>query len=220
MLAEMTTANWIALAAATVGAVGVIVAILTYFRRKKPGSDDVAERIVRAQASQLLQSGEEIGRLKTDLAAAMRRAEAAEARGDRPEAAEILEKLRESNDTTRLQELLITDRDARKDALIDRNREIAAVAYLRGDIPTATKALDQILALAPDDMSALIRKGHIQDLTGQLDDAESSYKRVLELAQGTSDWRPAALSNLGRIYRTRGNLNRAEENVQQRVQDI
>lgn len=185
---------------------------------QKQGMDpnEVAElvaKIVDGCADPFLRAGEEIGRLKTELTAAIRRAEAAEARGDRPEAADILQELRKTGDTTRLQELLITDRDAHRDSLIDRNRELAAVAFLRGDMAVATQAVDEILALTPTDLDALNRKGKIQYYTGQLDQAESSFNRVLHLAQAAShnEALAVATNNLGIIYQLRGDLDRATE---------
>jgi len=124
-----------------------------------------------------------------------------------------LEELRESGDMRSLQELLIQDRDEHRDALIQRNREIAAVAYLRGDIEIARQAVDEILKEFPDELFALNQSALIYKLRGKLKEAERDLKQVLELAvQANNDQaRAASLGNLGVIYYMRGDLDKAEK---------
>jgi tetratricopeptide (TPR) repeat protein len=107
----------------------------------------------------------------------------------------------------------VDDRDRAGQELIERNREIAAVAYLRGDIDKAEQAVDEILGALPDDTDALNRKGRIHRLRGELEDAEAAYQRALEIAQQQADKsaEAVALGNLGIVYGTRGDLDRAEE---------
>ena len=156
---------------------------------------------------------EQIEQLKDELAKAVERIKKLEAEGNRPDAEKALEELRESGDMRRLQELLIRDRDEHRDALIQRNREISAVAYLRGDIDIASDAVNEILKELPEDLFALNQRGHIHKLRGKLKEAESDYKRVLVLAIETENnqARAVALGNLGLIYTTRGDLDKAEE---------
>jgi len=156
---------------------------------------------------------EQIAQLKDELARAVERIRKLEAEGNRPDAEKALEELRESGDMKLLQKLLIKDRDEHRDALIQRNREIAAVAYLRGDIDISTEAVDEILKVLPDDLFALNQMGHIHRLRGQLKEAEDCYKRVLQLGRDVSNevLQSAALGNLGLIYETRGELDMAKE---------
>ena len=130
---------------------------------------------------------EQIEQLKDELAKAVERIRKLEAEGNRPDAEKALKELRESGDMMRLQELLIQDRDEHRDALIQRNREIAAVAYLRGDIDIATEAVNEILKVLPDNIFALNQRGHIHNLRGKLKEAENDYKRVLEIGQETNN---------------------------------
>jgi len=150
---------------------------------------------------------------KQQLAQALKRIKELESKGEYPQAQQAIEDLRKSSDMTKLQELLIEDRDRYKDQLIQRNREIAVVAFLRGDIDIAENAADEILKLLPDDMFALNQKGHIHSLQGRLDQAKESCDRVLELAREKQDRQTeaAALGNLGILYLTRGDLENAEQ---------
>jgi tetratricopeptide (TPR) repeat protein len=158
---------------------------------------------------------EQIEQLKDELAKAVERMRKLEAAGNRPDAEKALEELRESGEMSRLQELLIKDRDEHRDALIQRNREIAAVSYLRGDIDVAEEAVNEILRVLPDDLFALNQSGHICRLRGKLNEAERAYLRVQELAieASSEEVQAAALGNLGVIYGTRGDLNRAEQMI-------
>ena len=156
---------------------------------------------------------EQIEQLKDQLANAVERMRKLEAAGNRPDAEKALEELRESGEMSRLQELLIKDRDEHRDALIQRNREIAAVSYLRGDIDIAEEAVDEILRVLPVDLFALNRRGHICRLRGKLYEAERAYLRIQELAieASSEEWQAVALGNLGLIYQTRGDLDKAEQ---------
>jgi len=158
---------------------------------------------------------EQIEQLKDDLEKAIERIKILEAKGSQPDAEKALEELRKSGDMRRLQNLLIKDRDVNRDALIQRNREIAAVAYLRGDIDIASEAVDEILKVLPDDIFALNQRGHIHRLRGQLKEAEYCYRRLLQLGSELSDEevQAAALGNLGLIYSTRGELDKAEKMI-------
>ena len=102
--------------------------------------------------SQTLQLAEAKGGLEIELAQAreerdkaIKRIEELEAKGNRPDAEKALRELRETGDMTGLQNLLIEERDKNRDALIQRNREIVAVAYLRGDMGVAEEACREIL---------------------------------------------------------------------------
>ena len=156
---------------------------------------------------------EKVDQLEKQFAEAIERIRQLEAEGNRPDAEQALQQLRESKDTEKLQGLLIEDRDRKRNDLVQRNYEISAVAYLRGDIEVAKTAVDEILKLRPNDLVALTRTGHIYRLHGELAEAEGAHRRVLELAKEQKDesWKAAALGNLGIVYKTRGELDKAEE---------
>ena len=156
---------------------------------------------------------EEIGKLKEQLTKAVERAMELEKSGDVPEAEGIIEELRKSGDVSRLLEVLVKDRDVHRDELIERNQEIAVIAYLKGDIDIAMEAVNEILKVLPEDLFALNRRGIIHSLQGKLKESECDFKRVLELAneKGNNKDRAVALSNLGNVYYKRGELDKAED---------
>jgi len=199
----------IALCGVIIAAVGVAVKIILHFwPRKMSESRNVevdAEFILSKAIGEAERKGraeEQIDQLKGELVKALERVRQLETKGNRPDATEALQELRKSGDMRRLQELLIKDRDERCDALIERNYEIAAVAYLRGDINVALAATDEVLRLQPNDVIALSQKGHICRLQGNLEEAEKAYLRVKELGVEASneEWQSVASGNLGLIY--------------------
>jgi tetratricopeptide (TPR) repeat protein len=175
------------------------------------------------QVEQTLRQTElEKEQLKEQLAKAIERANNILAIGNRPDAEKALAAARESGDLSSLLELLLKDREEHKEALIQRNREIAAVAYLRGDIEIALEAIDTILKESPEDLSSLSQKGRIYVLRGLLKEAESNYSRVLELATqtGNNQDQAVALSGLGGIYLIRGDLVKAEEMLKKSLEIV
>lgn len=166
--------------------------------------------------SQTLQLAEAKGALEIGLKQAreerdkaIKRVEELEAQGNRPDAEKALRELRNTGDLTTLQRLLIEERDKHRDLLIQRNREIAGVAYLRGDIGITEEACKEILRLDPNDLHAMNCNGLVQQLHGDLDEAASLYTRLIEVATDQEDerWRAAATGNLGAVYRIRGDLD-------------
>ncbi len=124
---------------------------------------------------------------------------------------------RHSGNAEQLQRLLIEFDDRIEKDVQDKAaehvalcREIAAVAYLRGDLAEAEKRLNAILRFVPDDVDAINRLGHIHSTRGELDQAKECYERVLALSEDSFDAQAAAYGNLGLIYRARGELDQAE----------
>ena len=150
--------------------------------------------------------------LKMQLADSIRRAEEGEQKGE-PQAIAALAAVRETGDTEFLLKYLLALREGGVGDPTELNREIAAVAYLRGEIPTAQTALVQILDVLPDNMSAINMTGQIHALRGELEKAQAAYERILELANSADEatWKAAAYGNLGNVYRTRCELDKAEE---------
>ncbi len=141
------------------------------------------------------------------------------ARGDRPGAEQVLEELRKSGDMAGLQALLIQDRDKQGDDLVDRNKEIAAVAYMRGDNEAAIQAFEEILTLKPDDVFALGYRGHIHEYRGEQTQAQGCYERMLELGEKThtQEWEAAAYGDIGGMYQGRGEMAEAETKFQKEL---
>lgn len=173
----------------------------------------IVEKIMAQQTREKAGLFQEIGNLKEQLTSALQRAAEAEVRGNIPEAKGVIEELRKTGDTKRLLDVLVKERDLQKSSLIERNREIAAVAYLRDDIEVTRTAVEEILKLCPNDVDALNRKGVIELLHGDLNEAEKIFSQVLGM--GLSDnndfWQSAGNGNLGLVYLKRGELDKAEE---------
>ena len=186
--------------------------VVTIDKRQGIDGELVLSKVI-AEAEAKGRAEQQIEQLKDELAKAVERIKKLEAEGNRPDAEKALEELRESGDMRRLQELLIKDREEHRDALIQRNREIAAVAYLRGDIDIASEAINEIIKELPEDISALNQKGHINRLRGRLKEAEDCYRRMLQLGSDVNDEavKAVALGNLGLIYKTKGDLVMAED---------
>ncbi|MGB2984563.1 MAG: tetratricopeptide repeat protein, partial [Phycisphaerae bacterium] len=178
-------------------------------------AEEVAQIVEGATATlsgRVAVQAEELGKLKEQHASAIRRAEEAERQGQ-PDAEAALQTLRESGDTDKLLAFLIEEDSRAREDTIQLNREIAAVAYLRGEIDTAESAVTQILRFLPDDLDATNWLGRIHMLRGQLDDAKKAYERVLVLARAerNEDAEAVAYGNLALVYQTRGDLDKAEE---------
>ena len=132
------------------------------------------------------------------------------AAGD-PLATEAVAEYERDGDMAGLQRLLIERKKKPKADLLNLNRKLAAVAYLRGDIDEAMATVKEILALDPDDLHGRNQLGQIHLLRGNLKEAERAYKRVLRVAKRHKDkgWQAAAYGNLGLIHQTRGKLDEA-----------
>ena len=203
------------------GAVGLIrVAVSpSVVEQINEAEENIREAVVKVLEKrtvpfeELRVSYQENQKIKEELTSALKRVAELEKSGEVPEAEGIIEELRKSGDVSRLLEVLEKDRDVHRNELIERNREIAAVAFLKGDIEKATEAVSEIIKIQPYDMDALNRKGRIHILRGELDEAVDCYKRVLEVAIeiNFNQAEAAALGNLGLIYMDRGELDKAEE---------
>ena len=109
--------------------------------------------------------------------------------------------------------------DARKTEGRDANREAAAAArhlgalYFLHDTQKAVSAYEEAVALDPDDPDGWNQLGHLRYRLGQLDAAAEAYERVQRLGNVVEDKAVIAVAygNLGVIYRTRGDLEKAEQ---------
>lgn len=174
---------------------------------------EILKKMEQGNTQRGLDQDEEIQRLRAALARAERAADGGDA-----EAQAALLAARRSGDVEKLQTVLMHQADRREEEFkaraadyFDLCREIATVAFLRGDIDEARDRLNAILKMFPDDRDALNRLGHIHRLRGRLDESERAYQRVLQLSSDSLTWRAVAYGNLGIVYQIRGDLNRAEE---------
>ncbi|MEM6853316.1 MAG: tetratricopeptide repeat protein [Planctomycetota bacterium] len=160
---------------------------------------------------------QEIDRLKSALADAQAAAQAGDTDADR-----AVRLARATGDAELLQKTIarlarrerqrqLAQRQQEDAAYLAKAREVAEIAYLRGDIDEARYWVDEILALRPDDFDATNRLGNIAQLRGELDEADAHYRRALELAGDKKSWQAVALGHLGVIAKTRGDLDQAEK---------
>ncbi len=154
--------------------------------------------------------------LKSNLSNALSRA-SSEAKAGDPAAKAAIADARATGDITKLQSVLIAEANRREKEVRDGAqdylelcREIAGIAYLRGDIREAEQRLNTVINFASDDLDAHNRMGHIRQRRGELNAARESYRHVLDNA--TNDgWRAIAYGNLGIIAKTHGDLDEAEQ---------
>ncbi|MBF0381064.1 MAG: tetratricopeptide repeat protein [Magnetococcales bacterium] len=99
------------------------------------------------------------------------------------------------------------NKQAAKDA-----RNLGALAFLN-ETKKALSYYQQAVELDPDDPDGWNRLGHLLFRTGEIDAAMAASNRVLELGEKSDDYSLVAVAygNLGILYRTRGDLARAEE---------
>jgi len=170
----------------------------------------VREELARQRPEPTVQH-DMVEELVEPVANAIRRVDKSQRRG-KPEAEKVIAELKESGDTAGLLEFLQAQKQEAVGDMVGLNREIAAVAYLRGEIDIAERALQDILRVLPDDLGALNSMGHVHLTRGRLDKAMANYARVLDLATEQEDQagQAVAYGNLGIIYKTRGDLDEAE----------
>ncbi len=151
-----------------------------------------------------------------ELKAALSRVETAAEGGD-PQARAAIKEARESGNVEELQASLVQlanqlgdNVKLMTDEYVELCREIASVAYLRGDIDEARSRLQMIIEADPNDWGAINNLGNIHLLRGELDAAVLAYQRVLDLSKDNPAGQAAAYGNLGRVLATRGDLDGAE----------
>ena len=112
--------------------------------------------------------------------------------------------LAKGTDTPVLIAALVQERDKYKTDLLQRNREIAVIAYLSGDLGNAAKSATEVLKLEPDDLDALIVLANARWLSGGRADMESIFNRILAIARERDDLeaQAGAMANLAELYAT------------------
>jgi tetratricopeptide (TPR) repeat protein len=128
-----------------------------------------------------------------------------------PDAQAIFENLERGGEPTRLLDFLVAQRKGAQD-IVARNREIATLGYLGGDIQTASEAIETILDSFPNDLDALTRRGTICYLRGNNDEAKELYMRVLKIATANNneEEKAAAHVHLGTLAQLMKLLGEAE----------
>jgi tetratricopeptide (TPR) repeat protein len=128
-----------------------------------------------------------------------------------PEATNIYTALERSGEAGRLLQFLVSQRQGALD-VVARSREIATLGYLVGDIETASRAVDAILALMRNDIDALTRQGTILYLRGDTLAAKQVYLRVLKIAahNHSDEERAAAHISLGLLHQLLKEIGDAE----------
>ncbi len=112
-----------------------------------------------------------------------------------PDARAIFDTLERGGEANRLLEFLVQQSKGAQD-IVARNREIATLGYLNGDIQTASNAVDAILASFPNDLDALTRRGTITYLRGKTDQAKEIYMRVLKIATHNNNEQECAAAHV------------------------
>jgi tetratricopeptide (TPR) repeat protein len=128
-----------------------------------------------------------------------------------PDAQAIFENLERGGEPGRLLDFLVKQRKGAQD-IVARNREIATLGYLGGDIQTASEAIEAILDSFPNDLDALTRRGTICYLRGNNDEAKELYLRVLKIATANNneEEKAAAHVHLGTLAQLMKLLGEAE----------
>lgn len=132
------------------------------------------------------------------------------------QAKESIEAIRQSGNTDKLLAVLEHEAGQKVATSVDADfmnlcREIAAVAYLRGNLDAALLRVELVLKTSPNDLSGLILRGGIHQHRGELDDAIRCYEFILKLTSSENPSHADALGNLGIVYNARSDLDRAEE---------
>ncbi|MEN6626574.1 MAG: tetratricopeptide repeat protein [Candidatus Sumerlaeia bacterium] len=179
-----------------------------------------AQRKISEQGILLAKSAKENQDLKQNLRAAITRVEHAEKTSETARIAKIaIEQLRVNGDLRPLQELLTNEKDKNHNDIIQRNREVATLAYLMWDLKSATKALSEILTMQPNDIRALNMMGIINISLGNLKDAEKEIINVIRIAIQTGDqlYEYSGRCNLSSILLLRGELDQAERIIKESI---
>ncbi len=90
-------------------------------------------------------------------------------------------------------------------------RHIGSLAYLH-DTQKALKAYKRSTELDPDNKVGWNQLGHLYHRIGEIENAENAYMTILKKLAGTKqEYQAIAYGNLGLVYQTRGELDKAVE---------
>jgi tetratricopeptide (TPR) repeat protein len=118
-----------------------------------------------------------------------------------PGAGAVIESLANRVDATPLIAFLLSQRPETADT-VARNREIAMVSYLQGDLVTAGQAVTAILLRLAHDQEAMTRQALICFRGGELEQAKKIFRRVVHIAREKNSEidLAAAYCNLGMLH--------------------
>jgi tetratricopeptide (TPR) repeat protein len=116
-------------------------------------------------------------------------------------AAEIIQSLSKKFDAAPLIAFLLAQRPNTTDT-VQRNREIATLSYLQGDLPTAASAITAILLRLQHDQEAMTRHALICFRNGELEASKKIFRQVVHLAREKKSEidLAAAYCNLGMLH--------------------
>jgi len=206
----------IALTTGLLGTLSVLGSIASIFSLFDPGESQEIQEIHVILKRQLiaiegLQRARETDQLEWALSGVKRTYQQAE--GGDALAAQAIKEARKG-DTSSLLRVLEKREGTLANAqneLVSLYREIAAIAYLKGELNTAEESLQKVLNHIPYDLHANNQLGHIAKVRSNYSQAEEYYLRVLSDAENDRAWKAAAYGNLGIVYRRKGQLGQAEE---------
>lgn len=89
-------------------------------------------------------------------------------------------------------------------------RHLGSLVFLR-DTQKALDAYSRSTALEPDNIGGWNQLGHLHLRISKLDQSENAYRTVLKLVGSDQRGQAVAYGNLGNVYETRGELDRAIE---------
>lgn len=169
------------------------------------------EQVIAARDTALYQKDEEVEHLRAAVERVQRQAVA----GDQL-AVEALDEATKTGKLDLIQSALIglADRfsgDIAEDSLkrVVISREIATVAFHRGDIEEAQKRLDAVLATTPDDIDALNILASIHILKEEPDAATAILNRMIEIAPLNPEVQCVGLGNLANVAMIKGDVDEA-----------
>ena len=164
------------------------------------------QSLQKGTANRLLEENESLQRQLEETKAAIKTIETAAKKGN-SRAEEALNLA----DPEKAQLALIAIREEKSEEVLELDRQIAAIAFLRGDINEAKYRLESILKEMPNDFDAINRLGGIHRLQGDWLAADASYSRLLKIADGNASKTSVAYGNLGLLYHSQGKLDLAEK---------
>ena len=189
--------------------IGLIVMVMLHFIKKEDITSPM--EIATFLMTQNKVMADENQKLKEDLAQALSNVQANTSAAEMKVVADNLY----DGDTTRVEQIL--------DKIIDDHKEsisVIAEAYRNKgmivhlfDTQKSITYYKRSLELDPNSLDGWNQLGHLLDRIGELEQAETAYKKVLSLSEAINDKEGIAVAygNLGLIFSTRGDLDKAEE---------
>ena len=130
---------------------------------------------------------------------------------------------RHDGDLARVQKVLIQVADRKRVRIEKENaeflelcREIATIAFIRGDFEVARARFAMITNGRPDDFDAINRLANLHFWCGDATRAEEAYEDIVRRAEKESIWAAKAHCNLGGlIFHNRGEYEKADLSLQE-----